>query len=161
MKNSKKGISLVILVVVIIVMGILVGMVAISTQGMMKETDAREFASELKQLEYLVKQNKKLNDNVVLAFTPRALTVSTLTAEQKEQMAKEIASGVTSITLYELDFNELDINDTMYGKKEDGNADDVYVVSNTTGKVYYLKGFKWEDKTYYTLTDELNELLGI
>lgn len=161
MKNDKKGISLIVLGVIIIVMGMLVGMVAISTQGIMKETDAREFASELKQLEYLVKQYKKLNDNADFNFTPHVLTVSTLTAEQKEQMTEEIASGVTSITLYELDFNELDINDTMYGKKEDGNADDVYVVSNTTGKVYYLKGFKWEDKTYYTLTDELNELLGI
>lgn len=161
MKNNKKGISLIVLGVIIIVMGMLVGMVAISTQGILQETDAREFASELKQLEYLVKQNKKLDDNSILNFTPRVITVSALNAEQKEQMAEEIVGGVTSVTLYELDFNELDVNDTMYGKNEDGNVDDVYVVSNTTGNVYYLKGFKWEDKTYYTLTDELNELLGI
>lgn len=161
MKKSKKGVSLIILVVVIIIMGTLVGMVTISTKGMMEETNAREFASELKQLEYLVKQSKKLDDNVVLDFVPHVLTVSTLTAEQKEQMSEEIVSGVTSITLYELDFNVLDVNDTTYGKKENGDTNDVYVVSNTTGNVYYLKGFKWEDKTYYTLTNELNELLGI
>lgn len=161
MIDNKRGVSFIALVIIVIVMGILVGITTLSTKGLLQETDAREFASELKQIEYLVSQSKTLNDNKNLNFEARVLSLSNLTSEQKEQMSAEITSGATQITLYEIDFYDIDANDTIYGKKENDDANDVYVVSNTTGKVYYLKGFAWSGKMYYTLTDELKELLSI
>ncbi len=158
-KSIKSGVSIVALIIVLIVMSMLVGITVMSTNGVIQETNAREFASELKQIEYLVKQSKILNDNEILNFPARTILVSNLTSEQNEQMSEEIVNGATQIVLYEVDFNTIGANNTIYGKKEDEN--DVYVVSNTTGKVYYLKGFKWEEKIYYTLTDGLNELLSI
>lgn len=160
-KSAKKGISLIVLGIVIIVMGALMGIVVVSTSGTVKETEAREFASEIKQLEYLAKQARNLNDDKDFDFIPRTLTVSSLTSEQKTQMSEEIGTGVTSITLYEIDYDAIDATAVKYGKKAGGDTTDVYLVSNTTGKVYYLKGFKWENKTHYTLTDELNSLLSI
>lgn len=161
MKNKKEGISIIILVIIILVIGMLTSMIVISTKGMLQETDAREFASELKQLEYLVKQSKILNDNENLNFVGRTIAVSDLSSEQKKQMREEIGEGATQITLYEIDYDAVDVASTMYGKKANEDENDVYVVSNTTGKVYYLKGYKWEGKTYYTLTSELNKLLSI
>lgn len=161
MRKNKDGVSLIALVVIVIVMGMLLSIAVVSTKGMLQETEARKFASELKQLEYLVKQNRILNDNKSLNFTERTLTISNLTAEQRAQMSEEIADGATQITLYELDFDAIDADDTTYGKKENDDENDVYVVSYTTGKVYYLKGFDWEEVTYYTLTEELNKLLSI
>lgn len=160
-KSTKGGISIIVLGLIIIIMGTLMGVVVVSTSGTLRETEAREFASEIKQLEYLVKQAKNLNDGEDFDFVPRTLAVSSLTDEQKTQMSEEIGTEVTSITLYEIDYNAIDAVATKYGKKNGGDTTDVYLVSNTTGKVYYLKGFKWEDKTHYTLTPELNSLLGI
>lgn len=160
MKNSKSGVSIIALVVAIIVMGMLLGMTVTVTKGIIQETKARKFASELKQLEYLAKQNKKLNDDEYAGGVTRTLAVDELNKEQKKQMSAEISDETTTITLYELDFKKLDVNDTTYGKKEDGDEDDVYLFSNITSRVYYMKGFYWEGKTYYTLTEELNALLS-
>lgn len=160
-KNAKKGISVIVLGVVVIVMGILLGMVVMSTSDTLKETGAREFASEIKQLEYLVKQARNINDDKDFDFVPRTLTVSSLSSGQKSQMSEEITTGVSTITLYEIDYDAIDAASTKYGKKADGDTNDVYVLSNKTGKVYYLKGFDFGGKTHYTLTDELNALLGI
>lgn len=161
MRKNKDGVSLIALVVIVIVMGMFLSIAVISTKGMLQETEARKFAGELKQLEYLVKQSRILNDNKSLNFTERTLTISNLTSGQRKQMSEEIADGATQITLYELDFDVIDADDTAYGKKENNDENDVYVVSYTTGKVYYLKGFDWEEETYYTLTEELNKLLSI
>lgn len=160
-KNTKSGISLIVLGLVVIVMGTLMGITVVSMSGTVKETEAREFASEIKQLEYLVKQARNLNNDEDFDFTARTLSVSELSSEEKSQMSEEVESGATSITLYEIDYSKIDVADTKYGKKEDGDTEDVYVLSNKTGKVYYLKGFKWEGKVHYTLTDELSTLLGI
>ena len=66
MENRKKsGITLIAVTIVIVVMGILIGLTVVSTKGIVKESNARNFASELKQLEYLEKQNKILN-NILL-----------------------------------------------------------------------------------------------
>ncbi len=159
MNDKKGGITLTALVITLIVMGILISITVVSTDGIIKETNARNFASELKQLEYLVKQNKILNNNEELNFVKRTLLVSELSADEKEQMSSELEDGSTQIELYEIDFNILDIMDTLYGKKEKGE-DDVYVVSYKTGNIYYLKGFKWGDVTYYTLTGKLKDLVS-
>ena len=159
MNNKKGGITLVALAITLIVMGILISITVVSTDGIMKESNARKFASELKQLEYLVKQNKILNNNEEFNFVKRTLLVSDLSDDEKDQMASELADGSTQIELYELGFNTLDIMDTTYGKKEKGE-DDVYVLSYKTGNIYYLKGFKWEGVTYYTLTGKLKELVS-
>ena len=160
MENRKKsGITLIAVTRGIVVMGILIGLTVVSTKGIVKESNARNFASELKQLEYLAKQNKILNNNEDFNFVKRVILISDLSDEQKEQMASEIQDGDTEVTLYELGFNTLDVMDTLYGKKENGD-NDVYVISYKTGKIYYLKGFKWDDVTYYTLTGKLKELVS-
>ena len=57
MENRKKsGITLIAVTIVIVVMGILIGLTVVSTKGIVKESNARNFASELKQLEYLAKK---------------------------------------------------------------------------------------------------------
>lgn len=159
--SIKNGISLVVLVIIVIVMSMLVSMTVVNTKDILQETGAREFASELKQLEYLVRQSKILNDNKNVNTVVRTLSLSDLTSEQEEQMSEEIGTSATQITLYELDLKAIGANDTIYGKKENEDSNDVYLVSYDTGKVYYLKGFAWKDKMHYTLTDELKELIAL
>lgn len=159
MKNSKNGVTFMILVIVIVVMGILVGITAMSTKGMIKESDARKFATELKQIEYLVKEYEKINGNTNFKnFEKVDIDVNNMPYEQRVQMESEVLTD-GNIVLYELDFKELNIMDTVYGKKQKGD-DDVYVVSYDTGNVYYLKGYKWNGVTYYKLTGELDKLVS-
>ena len=62
------------------------------------------------------------------------------------------------IELYEIDLNEIGIENTEYGNNTEGT--DKYVVSQETGRVYYLKGVKFGSNKYYTLTEDLMKIVS-
>ncbi|MEG1008950.1 MAG: hypothetical protein RSF67_03890, partial [Clostridia bacterium] len=68
--------------------------------------------------------------------------------------------GYPNILLYEIDLNKLNLNEVNRGYKKNGE-NDVYAISLTTNKVYYLKGFKVNKNIYYSLNNELEKLLDV
>lgn len=154
----KKGISLSVLSVIIVIMVILTTTVTTTGSMALSNSKKMKFASEIAFVQEMV--DKYINDksdyptnNIV------EVDLSNVTANSIVQFDDEIKNG-NVITLYEIDFSLLGKTDLIYGTKEEGDAKDVYALSKETGRVYYIKGLKVRDITYYTLTEDLKESIG-
>lgn len=156
MSSFKKGVTLIALVIIIIVIGILFGIVSASLDDLITETRVKEFASELDSLEYLI-NDYKIRNNGELDFTEYKLSTLDLSEDFLEQLVEEEIVNNT-VNLYKIDYVKIDAIDSNYGLQKLGE-EDIYLVSGTTGNVYYKKGFEYNGKIYYTLTDDLKNKL--
>jgi len=155
---NKKGISAVSLAISVVILLVIVSSISISITYSVSNAKKLTFAKEIYNIqsvvtEYIQKEN-------VLPASMDALQIKPEDIEQFEN--ENIVDG--NIFLNVLDLSELEIKNTVYGNKEIGDTleakeKDVYAVSPKTGKVYYVAGFESNDKTYYTLTDELAQMI--
>lgn len=153
---NKKGISLMVLMVTIAVMTMLLTTATIAGLKSMDRTKKIKFASELAFIKesvdsYMVNNNKYPVSNTII------LDVSKISASSISQFDSESISN-NKINLYEIDMNLLGKMDTVYGQKSGGN-DDVFAISKDTKKIYYIRGLKVSSITYYTLNDELKDII--
>lgn len=155
----KKGIAMATLVVIISVMIILVSVITVT--GFNTSNTARKlaFASELEMIEESINSYKTDNEGdlpttefIVIDLTRASGDV----LNQFQQNGEEITNN--KVSLCKIDFNKLNVKSLTRGVGK--TEDDVYVISNKTGIVYYAKGLKIGTKTYYTLTDELKNLIN-
>lgn len=155
----KKGITLSVLSVVILIMVIFA--TAVTTTGSMALNNSKKikFASELALVQEKVNEYTNNKEGKYPISNKVELDLSKVTTNSITQFDGEVKNG-TSITLYEIDFSLLGKIELIYGTKEDEDSTDIYAVSKETGKVYYIKGVKVSKITYYTLTDELKENIG-
>lgn len=152
----KKGISLAVLSIVILVTVILA--TAATTTGSMALNGSKKikFSSEIALVQELVNEYKKQNGMFPVSTT-YDIDLTNVTSSSVTQFDDEPKNG-NVISLEEIDFSLLPKTNLIYGNKKDSS--DIYAVSYTTGKVYYLKGVKLSKITYYSLTDDLKELIG-
>lgn len=104
---------------------------------------------------YYTKNNATfpVNETVKLTVTdPTAFTQSQFTSN-----GDDISSN--TIVMHEIDYKLIGIDSLKYGRKQEG-TNDVYVLSKNSGKVYYAKGLKIGSNVYYTLTDDISNLLS-
>lgn len=156
MNNRKDGVTIIALGMIIIVMGIIVGITGLNINNLLNETQVKEFASELQQLEFLINDYKIRNNGNVI-FNEHILNIADATSLFLSQLSEEtIVDGI--ITLYEIDYDKIDAMDTNFGNQENG-VNDIYLYSKETGKVYYKLGFEYEGTVYHTLTENLEQKL--
>lgn len=151
--KNKRGVSLVILAVTIIVALALLSTIVISYDKIKNSTKKREFAREIYTIQKLSDEyyfkNNKLPTGAEHSF-------SNVEPECKSQFDGDDIAG----SIYrELDLYSLGVENVARGAKKDGDNSDVYVVSETTRRVYYLKGYEVAGYKYYTLTNELKKLV--
>lgn len=143
----KKAISLVGLVIVIIIMIILSSVVIIKSNSSVKDTNKTIFASEILNIQTLVDnyyENRgffPIGDSVIFNY-------ENLKSEGKTQFSSE-----TTTQFYEVSLQDIGITSVEFGNKT--TKSDVYVLSQITGRVYYLEGFEYDGNVYYTIVDEL------
>ena len=87
------------------------------------------------------------------------LNLSNATSKVKGQFTTNDSITNDAITLYEIDYALIGVDSLKYGRKQDG-TNDVYAISRNSGKVYYAKGLKIGNDIYYTLTDDISNLLS-
>lgn len=150
----KKGITLVVMSVVILVFFILLGVIVVDGTKAIQETEKIEFLSEIMNIQQEVLDYYKSNDELPIVDTDIVVNLSSIgTDELKEFEGENITDN--EVILCEVDFSKIDISDIKYGNKEDEN--DIYVLSKTTKRVYYIEGVKADDMVYYTYSNiELN-----
>lgn len=153
MSINRKGIALVTVAASILVMLIILTTVVVSANGIIENTRKKSFARELRLVQsnfdtYIARNSGNLG------FTGTVdITIANLAANTGSQFSDETQiDGKVTLTIVELD--KIDVEDVNYGNGENG-VTDRYLVSITTGKIYYEKGFKIGSKTYYTLTHDL------
>lgn len=157
-KMRKKGISLVSISIAVIVMLVLVSTISVSLTFSITNAKKMAFAKEIYNIQSLVDEYMEREETL-----PPTLETIQITPSDMSQFNLETLSNGT-LLLETLDLPSLDIKSTSYGNKEIGEDDtekakDVYAVSLATGKVYYIAGFEIAGKKYYTLTDELRQMI--
>ena len=155
---KRRGISIISLSVMVVVMLIILSVVSVSLTYSISNAKKMAFAEEIYNIQSLVDEYIKKEGAMPNVQESITITPSDATQFEGENFVNE------TLILDVLDIKQLDIKNTNYGNKTIGSnetekAKDVYAVSATTGRVYYIAGFKSGDKTYYTLTDELRQMV--
>jgi len=150
----KKGISLVSLVIVVIIMSILAGVVLVTGTSSFRTAELSTYAVEILNIQNAVDEYHFRYDKYPVG-EEITLDISQVKEDFRTQFAHETISD-SKIKFKVVDLSLIGISNTEYGNNI--TVKDAYVVSETTGKVYYLQGLEHEDKIYYTLTAELYDV---
>lgn len=159
----KKGFSLIALAVIIIILLVFATSIVISANSTINNSKKLAFGTEIKLVQeavfaYRAKNDGKFPINQSISFDYSMLKKDS----SKIQFINnnEIIENDKYIILYEIDYSKCGLDNLKYGNGKKG-INDIYAVSLESGIVYYVKGLTVGDKEYYTLTDEINNLLNI
>lgn len=159
--NTKKGISLLVLLITIAVILILLTTITFSADNIISNTKKRQFAKEIYEVQNLVDKYKYENDDYPYIIENYEKKVININVENIDEQFMSEDSINNTVTLYPIDLYKAGVQNLSRGTNKNDNEKYVYAFSNKTGKVYYVKGFKVGRYTYYTLTNELRELIGL
>lgn len=140
----KKGVSVVVILVAVVIMLILVTSVSVVGSSAISSANFESYVSEVKMVSDLV--NIYVNENENMPVTNEIVSASSLgidfvnTAKEKGDISNEF---------YVIDISKLDDFTIKSGKGSVADKD-VYVIATNTNNVYYLKGFKYKGKVYFT-----------
>lgn len=155
---NKKGISLLMLSTFVVVLIIIATTVSIAGANVLNDAKKIKFATELTYMQELVDNYKTSHDGQYPTGTSVVLRVNSVTTKEKVQFNEE-TQNAGNITLYAIDKTKLGIANTTYGNPKNDTDTDVYAVSKETGRVYYAKGLKIGNRTYFTLTEDLKAMI--
>ena len=150
----KKGISIASLIIVIIVMTILAGVIVVTGYDTFESIDTNKFALEILDVQNAVDYYYYRHEKYPAVGS---YILDTTTIADVSQFSQETITDET-ITFKLVDLSAAGINETEFGK---GSGRDIYVLSEATGIVYYLAGVSYENKTYYTMTDEIYTTINV
>lgn len=163
MKNKiklKKGITLAVLIVTIIITMLLVSAIVVSYDSIKTSTKKKEFAKEIYTVQKVVDEYKFRKEKYPVTITVD-FSIATIENEDKLQFMNEPGYNSNEVSFKVIDLYEAGIENITRGTQKNSNTNDIYVVSENTGKVFYLKGEEIGDKVYYTLSDELKKEIGL
>lgn len=161
--NNKKGISLIILVITIVIMLIITSAVIFISSDTTSNTKMAAFAMDLQQIESAVEEyylyNKEL-PIIKVGYTKTTLVTSI--ENGSEILSEEIeANGDNEAVFYEIDLGSLDVENISKGLRQGGDATDIYLVTEDSLNVYYLKGEEISSVYYFSLTEKLTGKVNI
>lgn len=140
----KKGFSLSTVVIAISIMLILVASVSVIGSSAISSANFDEYKSQIERVSDEI--NIYINENGNLPIKNEEVDINSLGTDFLNQ-ARE--NGDTTNKFYVIDISKL--NDYSL-KKGNGNVEDkdVFLVAENTNNVYYLKGFKYRGKVYFS-----------
>ncbi len=154
--NIKNGITMIVLVITIVIMLIISGTVLFSFKGINTSTKQREFATEIYNLQKVAEQYEFLNGKYPVKDS---INFNISSIAEKAQFSGEPGYSSNVVSLKKIDLYEAGVETISRGNES--STYDIYAISETTGRVYYLKGVTIGNNTYYTLTDELKKKLEL
>ena len=165
MKNNinKKGISLIVLVITIVVALILVAAVTISTSGAIDSANVTAFAKDLNDIEEATESYYILNGVIpVLDGEPVRTSNSLLAIAGNEHLLNEeiTEKGDADSQFYTIDLAKINVTKIAYGNK-DYSENDTFVVAYPTMNVYYPYGIEANGTLYFSLTSKITSVSKI
>ena len=144
-KNSKSGVTFSVVIVAIVIMLIVMSSASIIGSRAISTANFEEYKSEIGRVSNNI--NEYYISNKVLPVTNEVVDINTLDVALKNEI---IENGDSDATIY-----VVDITLVKDASIKNGNGDvlskDVYLVSDKTQTVYYLKGFKYNGTVYYSI----------
>lgn len=155
----KKGIAMVTLVVTIAVMLTLVSVITYTGISTANTSKKMSFASEINMVQESVDGYRTNNEGEFPISDFVIIDLINASDDVKKQFTDNGEDIIDNkVYLSKIDYTKLDLNSLNRGVSN--TADDIYTISTKSGIVYYAKGLKIGNITYYTLTDELKNLLN-
>ena len=166
--NNRKGISLIMLIITIVLALILVMSTAAVVGNAINNSRITTFASDVLEVQDALKSYYIQND--VIPVLGDEKVYSQFEIEDFLENAKQIALFEEELSLngdfndnrnlgafYILDIGALGVEQTARGLQEQEN--DVYVASYPSMNVYYLKGLSTRKTTYFSMSPRLSSLI--
>ena len=154
---NKRGITLASVMIAVIIMIVFATTITIGTVNISNDAKRNKFASELAFVQEVVNTYYDKNGEYPISESIN-VGLDNVNNNDKLQFAMEDNYDKNIITLYTIDLAKLGQIEIIYGNGT--NAQDVYAVSKKTGKVYYPQGVSVGNVTYFTLTDELKQIIN-
>ena len=157
---NKKGISLIVLLVTIGIIIILASTVTISGVNVYNNANKIKFASEVAYVQdivesYMSNNNGRYPSTVKIYVDTTKIDSLDLSSQFEGEQFDE-----TVLVLNKIDLSLLNTSTLTYGTSTESESDDVYAISSTTGKIYYVRGKKIGGNTYYILNDDLKRKIS-
>lgn len=160
----KKGISLIALLITILVMMLLATVAVLSVHNSVDNTNIIDFMSDLQKIQdetqsyhilqgkYPTIDNKEvMTQNEIFAVTDSDKR-DNLRAEM-EQNKDYVENGKNKF--YTIDLSKINVTQTKRGIRRDSDEKDIYLISELTGKVYYLNGLETKDNVYFSINPQI------
>lgn len=140
----KKGVSLVTVIIAVSVMMILISSVSVVGSSAISSANFEEYKSTIERVANEV--NIYINENQVLPVTNEIVAINSL---GEEFLAEVKERNDLSNKFYVIDVSKLNDYNIEKGKGKISDKD-VFLLAENTNNVYYLKGFKYRGKIYFT-----------
>ena len=139
----KKGLSLSTVVIAISIMLILVSSVSVIGSSAITSANFEEYKSNIDRVSDEV--NIYVTDNGTLPVTNEVVAINSLGQDFLNQVKE---NGDLANKFYLVDISKLNDYNIKKGRGNVKNKD-VFLVTENTNNVYYLKGFKYRGKVYF------------
>lgn len=154
----KRGMSLIVLTITLIVMSVLAGAIIMSLNNSTDEAKLTGFATELKEIleasqTYYLQHDEFPVETGITYTKTDLLGISTNSQELENEFSLNHDS---STTYYKLDLSKISNSGSLYGNNKKTN--DFYVMSEDGNFVYYPLGVKVNDEIYYSFTEKLAQI---
>lgn len=163
MKSNKKGISLIVLVITIILVIVLTSTIVVSMVGRTSKATFAALENDMIQIKdnVLIYYAKNNSYPVISSESYTKDHINTLTNSlyQKSKYKNNFlaqAQYSEDEEFYKLDINKLDIVETKRGNGAKGELD-YYLIALPSANIYYMRGEVVEDEVLYSL----NYMLGV
>lgn len=140
---NKKGISLIIAVMAITVMSIIISAASVVGSSVITSANFDEFISQINRVSDNV--NEYYISNNELPITGEIVALESL---GNHFIKSVVENGDEGQNLLVIDMNKIK-DSTIKNGIGKTISKDVFVVSEISHNVYYLKGFKYKDKLYF------------
>ena len=156
--QKKRGITISMLAITIVVIAILTTTIVISAKNVSENSKLRTFGTEIAMLNDEIKHRQNTGTDISYMEDAVSINLSGISEDiiNTQFEGEEILNN--EITVYRIDIAALGFNNVTYGSQQ--REKDIFVISTTTNRIYYLEGIKANNTTYYTFTEDLEIMLG-
>lgn len=156
---NKKGFSMVALAASLTIVMILLTTVTISVVNSLNNSRKVQFALEINSIEASINTYYVANGEYPTGSSV-TLDLTGIDSYKDQILANgEVPTSDNKVILYEIDYSKIGNLTTNLGNGKNGE-NDIYALSQETGRVYYLQGLKIGSEVYFTLTEDLKNVLS-
>ncbi len=155
----KKGVSLIIAVIIIVILSIIAGMTIYSTRDSINMSKLSNFFTNMSKIQDAVTTYYATMGVLPIKPDETALTKEELlqkaSAAVRDELSQKIASnGDDNSAFYVLDIKKINVKETVYNITSESN--ELYINDRGTC-VYYITGFKVGGATYFAIDSYTKE----
>ena len=150
--QRKQGISIIALSIAIVIMAILATIVIVNIDDIIPNARKSKNADEVKLIEdkvkeyYLTYGNYPVLNNTM--YTKAEVIALNTTGKGSLLSAEIIKNGDENSIFFLVDLEKLRLNTLLFGNES--TVDDIYIAADSTGHVYYPKGFFAAGETVFS-----------